>query len=113
MHWSMPRSVRASQDLELVLEGAGLDDAVHAALLGRAPAFPPPAPGARIGARFDGPRARGATNALIALVVKWVVRHIVGAHVLPDFFLGPIGQGAHLDDPAVVVIQLDLANVRA
>src|SRR5690349_21133300 len=74
------------QHLDLVLEAARFDHAMHAALL-RPILLPPPAAGAGIGARLDRPRARRATNALVALVVQRVVRHVVVADVVPDLLV--------------------------
>src|SRR5439155_8273898 len=85
---------------------------MHPALL-RAVLLPPPAPGPRVGARRDRPRARRAADALIALVIERVVRQIVGADVVPDLLVRPVRQWVDLDDAAVVVVELDLADVGA
>src|SRR5215472_13941724 len=100
------------QDFYLVLEAAGLDDAVHAALL-RTVLLPPPPSRARVFARLHRSCARCTADTEIALVIQRVVRHVVGAHIVPHFFLGPVGQRIDFDDPAVVVIQLDLADIGA
>src|SRR5882724_6848373 len=97
--------------VQLVLEAAGLDRAVDAALLGCV-RFPPPAPGTIGLAGANRPRARCAADRRIALVVQRVVRHLVLAHVVPDLVLRPLGERVELHDRAVVVVDLDLADVR-
>src|SRR5438552_13506106 len=102
----------SDQDLQLVLETTGFDGAMHAALF-RAVFFPPPAARPGIRAGLHGAGARGAADALVALVVERVVRDAVVADVVPHLFVGPVGQRVDFDDAAVVVVQLDLADVRA
>src|SRR5947209_3543529 len=97
--------------VELVLEAAGLDRAVDAALLRRV-RLPPPAAGAIRFARTNRARARSATDRRVALIVEGVVRHVVLTHVVPDLVLRPFGEWVELHDRTVVVIDLDLANVR-
>src|SRR5437899_2061611 len=95
-----------------MLEPTRLDRAVHPALFWRA-RLPPPSAGARVLSFADRARARCASDGLVALVIERVVRDIVGADVIPDLVLGPIGQRRDLNDPAVVVIDFDLADIRA
>ena len=59
------------------------------------------------------PRARRAADRRVALVVERVVGHVVLAHVVPDLVLRPFGERVELDDRAVVVVDLDLADVGA
>src|SRR5438477_12978791 len=86
---------------ELVLEAAGLDGAVDAALLGRV-RLPPPASRAQVFAGLRRARARRAADRRIALVVEAVVGQVALAHVVPDLVLGPLGEGVELHDRAVV-----------
>src|SRR3954469_12718472 len=95
---------------QLVLEAAGLDRAVDAALLRRV-LLPPPAPRTGGFARRDGARARRAADRRVAAVVERVVGQLALAHVLPDLVLGPLGERVQLDDRAVVVVELDLPDV--
>src|SRR4051812_4198473 len=104
--------VAAHDRVQLVLESARLDRAVDAALLGRT-ALPPPAPGTRLLARRDRTRARRAADGGVAARIQGVSRDVVLAHVVPDLFLAPLGQRVELDDGVVVVVDLDLADVRA
>src|SRR5436190_3497255 len=102
-----------SQDsFEFVLEAAGLDGAVHAALLGRVD-FPPPAPAARIGAQGDRSGARRAGDRAVALGVERVHGHVVRLDVVLHLFFGPVGQRVDLHQPAVVVVDLHLTDVGA
>src|SRR5207244_10945028 len=96
----------------LVLEAAGLDRALDAALLGRV-LLPPPAAGARILAGGGRTGAGDAADRGVALVVEGVVRHVVGPAVVPDLLVLPAGQRVALQDAAVIVVDLDLADVRA
>src|SRR5437773_8695391 len=96
----------------LVLEAAGLDGAVHPALLGRV-LLPPPAPGARVLAGLGGAGAGAAADGGVALGVQRVGGDVVLAQVVPNLVLGPVRQRVELDDPTVVVVQLDLADVGA
>src|SRR5947207_1961390 len=98
--------------VKLVLEAAGLDRAVDAALLRRV-RLPPPAAGAIRLARTNRARARSAADRRVALAVEGVVRHVVLAHVVPDLVLRPFGEWVELHDRTVVVIDLDLPDVRA
>ena len=59
------------------------------------------------------PGAGSAADRLEALVVQLVVGHVVGADIVPDLFVGPVGQRREFDDAAVVVIDFDLADIRA
>src|SRR5579859_87551 len=106
------RPAMSHEHLEFVLETTGLHRAVHAALLG-AVLLPPPAPGARVRAGFHRSGARRAADALIPLVVQRVRRHIVVADVVPHFLVGPVGERIDFDQAAMIVVQLDLADVRA
>src|SRR3989442_34996 len=104
--------VLSEDGVQLVFEAAGLDRAVDAALLRRV-RLPPPAAGAVGLAGPNCARAGCAADRRVALVVERVVRHVVLAHVVPDLVLRPFGKGVQLHDRAVVVIDLDLADVRA
>src|ERR1043166_3955287 len=97
---------------QLVLQAAGLDGAVDAALL-RCVRLPPPTPGAQVLSRGGRARARSAADRRVALVVEAVVRQIALAHVVPDLVLGPLGERIELHDRAVVGVDLDLADVAA
>src|SRR5947209_20471179 len=103
--------VLSEDGVQLVLEAAGLDRAVDAALL-RCVRLPPPAARAVGLAGANRARARRAADRRIALVVERVVRHVVLAHVVPDLVFRPFGEGVELHDRAVVVVDLDLADVR-
>src|SRR5438270_2367707 len=105
-----PRALGVDHRLQLVLEGAGLDRAVDAALLGRV-GLPPPAAGARVLARLRGPRAGGAADAGVPLGVEWMDGDVVGLVVLLDLVERPVGQRADLGEAAVIVIDLELADV--
>ena len=61
----------------------------------------------------DRARARRAADRGVAAVVERVVRDVALAHVVPDLFLRPLGERVELDDRAVVVVDLDLADVGA
>src|SRR5207244_11796243 len=100
----------SAEHFHFVLEPTRFDRAVHTALL-RSILFPPPASRPGVSARLDRPRARRAADALIALRIQRVRRHVVVADVIPDLFVGPVGKWIDLDDAAVVVVQLDLADV--
>src|SRR3954454_7116242 len=102
----------ADQRAQLVLEAAGLDRAVDAALLRRI-RLPPPASGAQVLAGLRGPRARRAADRGVALVVERVVGQVVLAHVVPHLVLGPLGERVELHYRTVVVVDLDLADVAA
>src|SRR6266446_5430812 len=102
----------AQQSGEFVLEAAGLDRAMHPALL-RCAGLPPPSPRARFMAFGHRPRAWRASDRFVALVVERVVRNFVGAKVVPHLALGPIGQRRELHDSTVIVIDLDLTDVRS
>src|SRR5439155_5808387 len=97
--------------VQLVLEAAGLDRAVDAALLRRV-RLPPPPSGAVGLAGTNRTRARCAADRGIALVVQRVIRHVVLAYVVPDLVLRPFRERVELHDRTVVVVDLDLANVR-
>src|SRR4051794_1542749 len=102
----------AEDRVELVLEAAGLDRAVDAALLRRV-RLPPPTAGAVGLAGVDRPGARLAADRRVALVVERVVRDALAADVVPDLLLRPLRERVQLHDRAVVVVDLDLADVRA
>src|SRR5437660_4308020 len=104
--------VLAEQGAQLVLEPARLDRAVDTALL-RCVRLPPPAPGAQVLALLRRPRARRAADRGVTLVVERVVRKLVLAHVVPHLVLRPLGERVQLHDRAVVVVDLDLADVAA
>src|SRR5204863_6505850 len=91
------RSVLPDQRVELVLEPAGVDGAVDAALL-RSVLLPPPPAGPVGLAVRDGPRAGRAPDGRVALVVQRVVRHVVRPDVVPHLALGPVGQRVDLGD---------------
>ena len=55
---------------------------MQAAFLDRFPVLPPPAPCAQVLAGHHPPGTRGAADARVALIVKGVVRDVVGADVL-------------------------------
>src|SRR5438046_2361024 len=103
-------SVATQDHLDLVLEAAGLDRTVHPALFRRI-RLPPPPTGASVGARIDRPSAGSAADGLVTLIVKGMVGDTVGADVIPDLLFGPVGQRVDLDQPAVIVVQLDFADV--
>src|SRR5579864_3351364 len=94
-----------------MFEAAGFDRAMHPALLGRA-GLPPPSPRARVLAVGHRSRARCASDRFVTLVVERVVGNFVGAEIIPDLLFGPVGQRRELHDSAVVVIDLDLTDVR-
>src|SRR5581483_10588041 len=83
--------VLADERAQLVLEPAGLDRAVDAALLRRA-LLPPPAPGAQVLARRRRPGAGRAADRGVALRVQRVHGQVVLAHVVPHLVLGPLGE---------------------
>src|SRR5439155_4111044 len=103
--------VLSEDRVQLVLEAAGLDRAVDAALLRRV-RLPPPPSGAVGLAGTNRTGARRAADRRIALVVQRVVGHVVLAHVVPNLVLRPLGERVELHDRAVVVVDLDLADVR-
>src|SRR3954470_21592351 len=102
----------AEQRVQFVFEATALDRAVDPALL-RGVRLPPPAAGAARCAGLDRARARSAADRGVALVVERVVRDVALAHVVPDLLLVPLGERIELHDRAVVVVDLDLADVRA
>src|SRR5579875_1021366 len=55
-----------------------------------------PASGATVLAGQHAPRTMDATERRVAVVVQWVVRHIVLANVVPDVVLAPCGERADL-----------------
>src|ERR1700722_2203931 len=95
-----------------MLEAAGLDRAMHAALFRRS-GLPPPSARPWIGAFLHRTRAGTASNRRIALVVEFVVRNVISPDVIPDFVLGPVGERRDLHHAAMVVIDLDLADIRS
>src|SRR4029079_11387421 len=102
----------AEDRVQLVLEAARLDCAVHAALLGGI-RLPPPAAGAHGLALGDRLRAGRAAERRVALLVERMGRDLVLAQVVPDLVLLPLGERVQLHDRAVVVVDLDLADVGA
>src|SRR3954468_21316899 len=106
-------SVRSLPDdrVQLVLEPACLDRAVDPALLRRV-RLPPPAARARLLAVLDRARARVAADRRVALRVERVRRQAALLDVLAHPTLGPLRERVELDDRAVVVVDLDLADVR-
>src|SRR5262249_19135059 len=81
--------VLTDQRAELVLESAGLDCAVDAALLGSV-LLPPPAAVAPLLARSERACAGRAADRGVAAVVQRVVGNLALAHVVPDLVLGPL-----------------------
>src|SRR4051794_26172744 len=104
-------TVVSDQRVQLVLEAAAFDRAVDPALL-RSVRFPPPAARAGGFARRDRSRAGRAADRRVPAVVERVVRHLALAHVVPHLVLRPLGERVQLHDRAVVVVELDLADVR-
>src|SRR5947208_4256167 len=104
-------SVLAEDRLQLVLEAAVLDRAMHPALLRRV-RLPPPAAGTVVLALADRARARRAADRRVALRVQAVHGNIVLAEIGPHLALRPLRERLDLDDRAVVVVDLDLADVR-
>src|ERR1700731_361372 len=102
----------AEQRRQFMLEAAGLDRAVHPALLGRA-RLPPPSSRPRVVALGHRARARRASDRPVAAGVKRIVGDVIGADVIPDFGLGPIGERRELYDRAVIVIDFDLSDIGA
>src|SRR5262245_9644120 len=74
--------------------------------LGRA-LLPPPAAGAYVFARGNGPGARSAADAGKAAVVQLVVGDSVRPDIGPDFLVAPVGEGVELDQAVVRVVGLD------
>src|SRR2546422_4215999 len=101
----------AENGVELVLEAACLDRTVDPALLWSVDLPPPPAC-ARLLPGHDRARARSAADRGVAVVVERVVGDVAFAHVVPDLLLGPLRERVQLHDRAVVVVELDLADVR-
>src|SRR5262245_13547649 len=95
-----------------MLESAGFDGTVHTAFFGGS-FFPPPASCAMVFPWLHGAGAGSTADAGVATIIKRVVRHIVCTDVVPHLVLSPIGQGVNLDDAAMVMVEFDLANVRA
>src|SRR5689334_23307304 len=102
----------SDQRVKLVLEPAGLDRAVDPALL-RCVRLPPPAAVASRLSRSDRPRARRAADRRVAALVQRMRGNLVLVCVLPDLVLRPLRKRVELHDRAVVVVDLDLADVRA
>src|SRR6478735_8922789 len=102
----------AEDRVQLVLEAARLDGAVHAALL-RGVRLPPPATcpnGLALGDRL---RAGRAADRGVALLVERMGRNLILTEVVPDLVLLPLGEWVELHDRAVVVVDLDLPDVGA
>src|SRR5579859_7868918 len=95
-----------------MLEPARLDRAVNPALLGRV-RLPPPAAVPACLPLPDRTGARRAADRRVAALVQRMRRDAVLARVLPDLVLRPLGERVELHDRAVVVVDLDLADVRA
>src|SRR5207342_520673 len=100
----------AEDCVQLVLEAARLDRAVHAALL-RGVRLPPPASGAHGLTLCDRLRAGCAADRGVTLLVERMGRDLVLAQVVPDLVLLPLGERIQLHDRAVVVVDLDLPDV--
>src|SRR5439155_5465739 len=64
--------------------------------------FPPPAASAEILARLHRPRARGAADARITLVMEPIVRNLVLANIVPHLVVAPIDQRVNFDNGAVI-----------
>ena len=62
-------------------------------------------------ARLHRARARRAADAREGLRVEAVHRHVVVADVLPHLVGRPVGERVDLPDPAVALVELDLADV--
>src|SRR5262245_25407800 len=108
--WRLGAEVRGAENRRsLTLEATTFNHTVHTALFGRT-GFPPPAAGAEILARSGGPGAGRTTNARIASVVKWVVRHVVGPDIVPDLLFAPVGEWIHFDQTTVLFVHLDFAD---
>src|SRR5581483_10130933 len=75
--------------------------------------LPPPATGPGILARLHRASTGPAADGAISLRVERMVRNVVLLDVGQDLVLHPVGERVHLDDAAVVVVELDLADVRA
>src|SRR4051794_37812776 len=75
--------------------------------------LPPPAAVPRRLAGRNRPGARLAADRGVAPVVQRVVGDIALTDVLPDLLLRPLGERVELDDRAVIVVDLDLADVGA
>src|SRR6202040_1334360 len=71
-----------------------------------------PSPRARIFARLHGPRAIGAPNARIILVVQRVVWHLVLADVIPNLLRSPVGQRIEFYQ-AELRVPLEFFRIRA
>jgi hypothetical protein len=95
-----------------VLEPAGLDGAVHAALLRRV-GLPPPAPRTIVFTIADRAGARVAPDARVALRVERVNGDVELGKVLVDLLGRPVGQRIDLDDAVMIVVELDLGDGRA
>ena len=65
--------------------------------------FPPPSASSDVFAWLDGTGARLATDTGVALVLEFVVRHVVLLHVLLHVFLAPVDERIHLDEVVDVV----------
>jgi len=72
--------------------------------------FPPPAAGADILTGLDRTRAGCAADAWKSLVVKGVVRYVVGMDVFPNLRLAPIGERVEFGDSAMGEVQFDLGQ---
>src|SRR5262245_60914458 len=95
-----------------MLESAGFNGTVHATLF-RGSLFPPPSSGTMVLPGLHGAGAGRTADAGVTTIIERVVRHIVRTDVVPHLVLSPIGQGVDLDDATMVMVKLDLANVRA
>lgn len=72
--------------------------------------FPPPTARPWVITRFHGPRARLTTDAGIALVEEFVVRHVVLMDIIAHLLLRPVDQRIDLHH-AVLVVPLDELHV--
>jgi hypothetical protein len=98
--------------MDFVFKSASFNWAMNSAFLWCVH-LPPPSPCPVVFARLDWAVARCATDAGVALVVERMVRDIVFADVVPNFFLRPIGEGVDFDYASVIVVKFHLFDVRS
>jgi hypothetical protein len=60
--------------------------------------FPPPSSGSDVFSGPSGARAWSTADASISAIVQLVVRESVGADIVPDGLLGPVGERIELQD---------------
>lgn len=63
----------------------------------------PNAPSPFVLARHDRTSAMRASDAGVVLIVKWIVRNLMGMEIAPDLLVGPIGDGVDLDQPELCI----------